>query len=49
MKHPHILQCLGMYTDPYGKEYMITEFMNKGSLLDFLQREKLDIPTQLDM
>lgn len=50
MRHPNILPCLGMYADSAGRKYMITEYMNKGSLLDFLRHnDDLDIHVQMDL
>jgi len=45
LKHPHLIQFLGIYIDLNGETYIITDYMNQGSLLDVLKRED-NIPTK---
>jgi serine/threonine protein kinase len=34
--HKHVVQFYGIYTNPDKEYYIVTEYMNKGSLRDFL-------------
>lgn len=49
MSHPNVIQYLGIYTDPKGNKFIITDYMNKGSLLDVLQKENLNLKQKTDM
>lgn len=34
---PHIVACYGKYTSEKGENYIVTEFMSKGNLLNLLR------------
>ena len=39
LTHKNVLQFYGIYTSPSNEQYIVTEFLNKGSLRDLLQTE----------
>jgi len=39
LRHPNVLQFLGVLTSSQGEIYMVTEFVPQGSLLDFLRKQ----------
>jgi len=41
LQHPNVLRILGVYTDNNGEKYIVTEFLEKGSLDKFLRRREL--------
>jgi len=43
ISHPHVVSFLGVYTDDDGFKYIVTEYMNKGSLLSVVQQERLKL------
>jgi len=45
LKHPNLIQFLGIFIDSNGDKYIITDYMNQGSLLDVLKKEK-NLPLQ---
>jgi serine/threonine protein kinase len=42
LKHPNIVQFLGVHTTPQNVSYMVTEYMEKGDLLSVLKDERND-------
>ena len=40
LNHPNIVRFIGIYTSNSREQYIITEFVSKGSLLDVLRNEK---------
>lgn len=49
MKHPNVIQYLGIFIDEEGSKYIITDYMNKGSLIDVLKKENLSYEQKLNM
>lgn len=49
MRHPNVLTCLGIYTDAQDEKYIITEYMNQGSLISLLRQNQLTNEQKLDM
>jgi len=47
--HPHIVRMLGFYTLNDGDCFMVLAFAEKGSLLEFLQRNTIGLDIQLQM
>jgi hypothetical protein len=41
LNHPNVLRFLGLYQSPEKKMYIVTEYMEKGSLLDYVKRQTL--------
>ena len=40
LNHPNIVRFIGIYTSKSREQYIVTEFVSKGSLLDVLRNEK---------
>lgn len=38
LQHPNIIQYLGLFVDDAEVPYIVTEYMDEGSLLDYLRR-----------
>ena len=45
LTHPNIVQYFGIYSAPDGAHYIVTEFLSKGSLLDYLHSERDNLTT----
>lgn len=43
LRHPNIVQFLGIFTSIEGERYIVTEFLSKGSLDQLLQNERKDL------
>lgn len=46
LRHPHIVSFYGLQKDSQGIEYMVLEYLSKGSLLSLLREEKANISMQ---
>ena len=40
LNHPNIVRFIGIYTSNLREQYIVTEFVSRGSLLDLLRNEK---------
>lgn len=51
LRHPNIVQCLGMHVTQTGDKFIVCEYMSKGSLLGTLraERDTLSFNQLLDM
>jgi len=49
--HPNIVRLLGVHTSRTGEQYIVTEFVSKGCLLNVLQQEKsfITLPEMISM
>lgn len=46
IRHPNILHFFGIWISPQGETHIVTEYVSKGCLQDFLQDQKGKIPVQ---
>ena len=51
LSHKNVLQFYGIYTSPYNSRYIVTEYLDRGSLRDLLHNEgtKLTMPELLSL
>jgi serine/threonine protein kinase len=51
VNHPNIVRFIGTCTSNSREQYIVTEFVSKGSLLDVLrnEKEKIDMNDLLEM
>lgn len=43
LQHPNIIQYLGLFVDDAEVPYIVTEYMDEGSLLDYLRRNTKNV------
>jgi len=46
LAHPNVVQFLGIFTGEDGTQYIVTEYMPKGSIHDILKKEKDSLTTR---
>lgn len=48
MRHPNVITYMGTFFDK-GNTYIVTDYMNKGSLLEFLETAQITLEQKYDM
>ena len=51
LNHPNIVRFIGICTSNSREQYIVTEFVSKGSLLDVLrnEKEKINMDDMIEM